>query len=753
MKRILFTSLILLIFKLNSFGQERYIQVLDADSETPIIFAHTELLDLISGTKEYQVTDDYGKILNTAKSKSKLTVSYMGYNILVDTIFPNTDKIIYMHPSSKVLDEVVVTGQYVPEGTDKSIYQIEVIDNRKIEAKASQNLQDVLSSSLNFRFQNGGPFGTRALLNGIGGENVKILVDGVPQVGRLNGELDLSQINLNNVERIEIVEGPMSVQYGTNALAGVVNIFTKDYIKDKFLANVNTYYESVGQYNIDGSLGYMKNKKTYLLNFGRQYFDGYTVSDTSRIQTWKPKRTYFTDFKYKRRIGTANLKFFAGYYDEKLLDKGAYNYVAYPDDNVFYPVARDGYFSTKRAKSNLSFTGVVGNDNYVDLLAAYTHYNRQKEYKIKNLTTGDSKSSTDPADTDTTKINSWVFRGTWSKFRPNDHKFNFQLGYEINLESTTGKKIDDGEKSIQDYAVFGSMKYLPWKWFTFQPGVRYSYNSVYKAPITPSFNVKINPLDNIIIRASYANGFRAPSIKELYMEFVDVNHRIFGNKELEAETSNSYRLSLVYNFMNSDKVVFKLEPSFFYNDIQNKISLLNKINPDDLQSSFYAYDNIDNFKSIGGNLNFSYLLHDNFSLALGAGYTGINQKFRASKDHDKAYNFYPEVTVNANWLIIPWNTELNFNYKYTGEIPNVVVDPEGVLEEYTQEDYHTLDVSAKKPFFDNKLSLTIGGKNLFNVTNVTGGNEVGGVHLGGTSSVPISWGRTFFVALSYNLNR
>ena len=53
------------------------------------------------------------------------------------------------------------------------------------------------------------------------------MIDDVAVIGRLNGNIDLSQINLNNVERIEIVEGPLSVEYGTDALAGTINLITK----------------------------------------------------------------------------------------------------------------------------------------------------------------------------------------------------------------------------------------------------------------------------------------------------------------------------------------------------------------------------------------------------------------------------------------------------------------------------------------------------------------------------------------------
>ncbi|MFA8451502.1 MAG: TonB-dependent receptor plug domain-containing protein [Bacteroidales bacterium] len=737
-----------------AYGQESFVRILDSKTKKPISYAHVELVDMINNQKSYQVTDDYGKILNTAEHKSILRASFVGYDHLVDTILPNQNYSLHMKAGMHVLEEVVVTGQYAPERTDKSVYQIQVIDNKQIQAKASQNLQDALSSSLNFRFSNGGALGTRALLQGIGGENIKILVDGVPQIGRLNGDLDLGQIDINNVQRIEIVEGPMSVQYGTNALAGVINIITKDFISNRFAGKLNTYYESVGQYNVDGSLGYYKNKKTYLFNFSRKYFNGFSTKDTARVDQWKPKRSYDLDFKYKRRIGTANLRFQAAYYNEKLLDKGTPQYIAFPQQKAYFPIARDGYFLTQRFKSNLSFDGVVGKNNYLNLLASYTHYNRQKEYYIKNLTTENKELSSEPADLDTTKINSWVFRGTWSKFDDKDRKFNFQLGYDVNLESMLGNKIEAKKQAINDYALFASVKYHPAKWFEVQPGLRAAYNSEYKAPVTPSVNFLFNPLNNgsLIFRASYANGFRAPSIKELYLEFVDVNHNIYGNPNLTAETSHSIRMNMIYSYKSSNKVVFKTENYFFYNDIRNKISLLSYLNKENPNDTKYMYNNIDQFKSVGGGITLTYRLHENFDLKVGASVTGLNQTL-SDGVKSNAYYFYPESTFNLIYSLIPIRTEFNVNYKYTGQIQNIAVDVNGELSKYKQQDYHTLDVSAKRSFFNDHLSLTIGGKNLFNVTTINGANQVGGVHMGGSAQVPIMWGRSFFAALSYRFNR
>src|SRR5690242_6859536 len=92
---------------------------------------------------------------------------------------------------------------------------------------AAQNLKEALSYELNIHLMEDNILGSGLQIQGIGGENVKILIDGMPITGRQNGNIDLSQILMDNVERIEIVEGPLSVSYGTDALAGTINIITK----------------------------------------------------------------------------------------------------------------------------------------------------------------------------------------------------------------------------------------------------------------------------------------------------------------------------------------------------------------------------------------------------------------------------------------------------------------------------------------------------------------------------------------------
>jgi len=737
-----------------SHAQQGKIKVVDNKTGKPVIYGNVCFESLDGQSKTFQVTDDNGNVDNQVKSKTIVAISYVGYHTLFDTIMPGETKTLKLLPAILNMEEVVVTGQYMPERTDKSIYKVQVISAKEIQSQAAFNLEEILSTQLNIKISHDAALGSKMKLQGIGGENVKILVDGVPVIGRMNGDVDLNQISLSNIERIEMVEGPMSVNYGTNALAGVINLITRDHVNDLVDARVNTYYESVGQYNIDGNVGVYKDKNTFLVSGGRNFFDGYSLSDTTRYQQWKPKEQYFGEFKYKRRIGKTNLRLASRYFDEFVLDKGTPQLDADTANNYYFYKARDGHYYTKRWDNSLAWTGMVGS-NYIDVLGSYSWYQRQREVYIKNLATLTEELSQSAADFDTTSFDSWVVRGTISRFLRDTTVFNYQAGFDINLESGSGKKIEGGKANIGDYAIFASVKYRPTQAFIIQPGLRMAYNTSYDAPLTPSINVMYDFNEHWLVRASYGKGFRAPSLKELYLDFVDLNHKIYGSDSLKAEYSNSYHLSFGYK-TETKKVAFKIEPDFFYNHMKDKIDLVPKtvVDSNNDTTEVWTYSNVDVFKTLGGRLNVTYNHKGVFNLGIGFAYIGTNNQFSEAVETSEAYNYYPEIAVNAMYEMKQTGLNFGLNYKYTGQVTLNRLNADNSLEQYVEESYNMLDITVNRSFFKDKLNLALGAKNLFDVSDIkTSGGDGGGVHSSGGSSMPVAWGRTFFASLKFKISK
>lgn len=153
------------------------------------------------------------------------------------------------------LEELVITGQYNPQAVNKSIYEVRVISREQIDRLAGNNLADVLNRSLNINVTpSAGTGKSRMGMFGFSSSYFKILVDNIPLVNDedFGSNADLTQINLDDIERIEIVEGAMGVDYGANASAGIVNIITKKRMLHRWEITPMIQEETIGdEYNFN----------------------------------------------------------------------------------------------------------------------------------------------------------------------------------------------------------------------------------------------------------------------------------------------------------------------------------------------------------------------------------------------------------------------------------------------------------------------------------------------------------------------
>ena len=196
-KLILYT---LLFGWLSVSGQKAELYLFDLRSKDPVAFAHLQITYPGDRTHQTFATDMDGKAVIELKRTALIAVSAVGYKIVYDTIHPDEKRKIGLQPEVYMIDEVVVTGQYTPQAVDKSIFRVKVIGAKTIDQKASNNLGELMAGELNIRTSFDGALGSQISLQGLGGEHVKFLIDGVPVIGRMNGNIDLGQLNLYNVK-------------------------------------------------------------------------------------------------------------------------------------------------------------------------------------------------------------------------------------------------------------------------------------------------------------------------------------------------------------------------------------------------------------------------------------------------------------------------------------------------------------------------------------------------------------------------
>jgi outer membrane receptor for ferrienterochelin and colicins len=315
----------------------------------------------------------------------------------------------------------------------------------------------------------------------------------------------------------------------------------------------------------------------------------------------------------------------------------------------------------------------------------------------------------------------------------------FQIGLDSKFEQAKGVRIEGNSQTLGDHAIFTTAELKVNKFLSLRPALRASYNSKFNVPLIPSFNtlIKLNKID---LRMSYARGFRSPTLKELYFEFVDINHNILGNKDLGSENSNNFQMSIDFK-KNIDKLNINFSSNIFFNDINNLITLSQSPN-----SIEYSYFNIGEYKTKGvsNTLKFS---NQNFNFSIGNNYTGRYNNLSSTFDNQK-YNFSQSLSSSFTYFLNNQKLSLSAFYKFTGKIPVFYSDNNQIFES-SIDSYHLLDFIIKKSLINDKLKLKIGVKNLFNIQNISSFSD-NSIHSSSSSTQSVSYGRTIFTSLTFN---
>lgn len=656
---------------------------------------------------------------------------------------------------SKDLSELIITAQYKPQTIKKSVYQVRVINNERIRLSGATNVQQVLNNQVGFRFSNDNTLGTTDVqLMGMSGRNVKILLDGVPMIDRGDTRESLNQVDINSIDRIEVVEGPMSVIFGSDALAGVINIITKKQVKNDLSVSAKLQEETAGNeyhpFNYKGvhsqNLNVAYRKNSWALNLGGTHndFDGFGGDEYGRDKSWKPKEQWLGNVRISYGKGRFNMYYRTDLLNEDIKSRGAINYNNYKaidrqyiSDRLSHQVQGSYNFD-----KNLQLAGII----------SYSDYKRKTKTTLYDFEKGTNALTTGQGEQDLSKFNSFIFRT--SVLYQLSNAVTLQPGIDINREQASGERIS-GKPVITDYAVFVSAEIKPVSGINIRPGLRFTKNSVYDAPpVIPSINSKFVLNKNVDLRLAYAYGFRSPALRELYFYFVDVNHNIVGNPNLKAEHSNSFNGSVNYSTSLSKVVSYNASVGGFFNDFNNQIDFaLSSAN-----TNQYSYFNVNRAKTTGLVLE-NKLAWKNLEASAGFSYIGFYRKLYDDKDYikldDKEYLWSPEATASVNYAVNLLKTKFSLFYKYTGSKPQYVngTNRSGQSVLYIAEAaaYHLADLTFNTTL-TKYVSVSGGVKNIFDVNNVNTTAAASGSLHGSGNSLAINYGRSYFIGLNLQWN-
>jgi outer membrane receptor for ferrienterochelin and colicins len=183
----------------------------------------------------------------------------------------------------------------------------------------------------------------------------------------------------------------------------------------------------------------------------------------------------------------------------------------------------------------------------------------------------------------------------------------------------------------------------------------------------------------------------------------------------------------------------------FYNDIRDIITLAQ------VNGTLYSYINVERYKTVGGEFKVGTSIYPRLTLNVGVGETGRLNTVATTTEDVNEFKFTTDVTSDLSYKFPKQELSLSVFYKYNGKMPQFFVEDGEIVEGYI-EDYNTMDITANKGFMHNRIRLSTGVKNVFNVTTLGAVGGTGGAHGGGGVSTNVGWGRSFFVKLSFNFN-
>jgi len=618
-----------------------------------------------------------------------------------------------------MLEETVFTGVPIPIKLQNALAQYRVITRDAMKAQGAVTVADALTTQLNINLGNDRVLGSNITMQGLGGDKIKVLIDGLPVNGRENGNIDLGQLSLNNVARIEIVQGPMSVLYGSDALGGVINIITASSQK-KAEASAGFNYEEVGRYNADVAGAYRFDKRHSIQGgAGRNYSEGFGYQDTTypqRAMVFKPKEQWLGNLAYRYAAPSGfGLSAASDFVQEKISARGPVN--GWP----YTATAVDEYYRTTRSNNRLMANGKLGKGVW-RLDNGYAWYRRIRESRNKNLITLIDTLSTVAGTQDTSRFDDITLRSnyanTWRRLR-------YDGGYDVLLQRGQSGKFGGLSHEADNYALYANVSTTFFREkLTAQLGLRGAYNTAYAAPLIYAANLLYTPAERLQLRASYSKGFRAPSLKEQYLEFVDQNHHVMGNPDLRPEYGHHLQASASWQYRTACGLRGGITATGFYNDVRDQISLAN---PDpDPTSINRVYGNIARQRNTAGTLQAEGQWRQIYALIGG----GLTHTFAA----DSGYNAFNavEVTATGRYTLKPARLVFSVFYKYTGRGRQLSALPDGTaLYDTELPSYSMMDASVSRRFFKGHIDLTAGVKNILDVRRLT---PTGGVSTGAHSS-------------------
>lgn len=442
------------------------------------------------------------------------------------------------------LEEVVVTATRSERKLSNVAVPTTLISQKQIQLSGSLRLNDILSEQTGLFITDA--FGKGLQMQGLSSDYSLILLNGEPFIGRMGGVLDLSRITVGNIRKIEIVKGPSSSLYGSEALAGVVNIITDQPVADRLSGTVR-----YGRFNtLDGSLnGSLKRNKFSASAFvNSNSSEGYKLLPFSNLKTVEPfwRLTNQVEAAYQFTKNT------------KLTLTGRFNNEEITNTIAVQNLGQTIYSKGKEVNQDLNINPVLShrfNDKWKTQFRGYvSSFSSEQRLDVKD------------------NISNYNDRFRQQFYRlENQTDLNLSSNLNLNLgggyirENVRSNRYDSASTVRSNHIgyVFAQGEWTPVEKMSIIVGLRYDANQNYASVLSPKLAWKFDLTPKLSITASAGRGFKAPDFRQLYLNFTNVaagSYSVFGSLVAREEISRLMRDGQIENVTPAYNKLTDLSP-------------------------------------------------------------------------------------------------------------------------------------------------------------------------------------------------
>ena len=635
--------LILLLFSLQiSFAQE-------TSTISGYISGEGHKLQLVNvhltGTKHKTITDSLGyyTLENVAVGNYTIQVSQIGFQTVKKKIEVIKDSVqsydFELTDNENQLNEVVVSGTLKAVKRLESAVPVEVYSPVFFKKNPTPSIYEALQNINGVRPQlNCGVCNTGDIhINGLEGPYTLVLIDGMPIVSSLSTVYGLSGIPNSLVERIEIVKGPASSLYGSEAVGGLINIITKNPTNAPLLS-ADVFTTSYLETNVDLGMKFNPTKKASTL-LGINYFDYNQVVDKDKDG--------FTDVTLSQRISVFN----------------KWNFQR--ENNRLFTIAARGMYEDRwggDVRWDKKYRGgdeIYGESIYTKRGELIGSYQLPFEEKLMLSFSGNVHYQDSRYGTTSYIANQKIgfLQLTWDKkIGSNDLLAGIATRYSYYDDNTPATK--EAESTwlpgifVQDEITFSSKSQV-------LLGARYDYNSIHGSIFTPRFAYRFKANENTIFRLNAGTGFRVVNLFTEDHAALTGSRDVVIQNDLKPEKSVNVNLNYIQKINFGNGTFMGIETTAFYTRFSNKIISDYETDPNKI-----IYDNIDGYAiSQGISTNVDLNFTNGLKFILGA--TVLDNK--NVQDGISERPFLTEKftgTWSISYKIEPWNLSLD----YTGNL-------------------------------------------------------------------------------------